>query len=142
MLGLILALHSVLVAEQSATFVGTEPWALGAPAIRNVGLSLAATHDWSVSRIKAAARHASAIRDGRRDSAIGIRRCADSSRVLTAYGPVVAAEAPEILDAVRETVHRETQTGYTGDGGAVPAVSLPTGCTVPSEHVWLATQLH
>ena len=142
MLGLILALHSILVAEQSALNVGTEPWALEAPALRNVGLSLAATHDWSLSRIKSATRNASEIRDGRRDSAVGIRRCADAHRVLTAYGPVIAAEAPEILEAAKETVHRETQSGYTGDGGAVPALSLPTGCIVPTEHVWLATQLH
>ncbi len=141
MLGLIVALHAVLTAEQSARNIDTEPWSIETPAIRNIGLSLAATHDWALSRIKASARGARELRDTRRDLATGVRHCADSNRMLTAYGPVIAAEAPGILEAVRQAVHRETRTGYTGDGAAVPTASLPAGCAVPREHVWLGAQL-
>ena len=142
MLGLLLALQAIFNADEVARHTASEPWVLGASSVSNTGLAVANTHRAALRRIKSGAPGLGAIRGTRQEGAVGIRICADANRMLTAYGPVNADEAPEILHAIRKAVHRAARVGFVGKDDGGPTADLPFGCSVPASHVWIGTVLH
>ncbi len=142
MLGILLAMHALLVAEESVRQPATEPWNLGTNASRNTGLAFLATHELALSRIVAGAHPQDALRNTRRAAAVGILVCADTTRMLTILGPVSAADAPEILDVIFSGRTPAVQAaGYTGDSTLPPDENVPTGCVVPTSHVWVGARV-
>ena len=142
MLGLLLALQAIFNANELARHTASEPWVLEASSVFNTGLAVANTHRAALRRIKSGATGLGAIQGTRQERAVGIRICADANRMLTAYGPVNADEAPEILDAIRKAVHPAARIGFIGKVDDEPTADLPSGCSVPANHVWIGTALH
>lgn len=143
MLGILLAMHALLVAEESVRQPATEPWNLETNASRNTSLAFLATHELALSRVVAGARAQDALRNTRRAAAVGIQICADTTRMLTILGPVGAADAPEILDVILSAGTPAVQAaGYAGDSALPPDENVPTGCFVPSAHVWVGAKVN
>ena len=141
MLGLLVALHAVFLAAETSRQVGTEPWTYEGTTAQSIGRALADTHRTAIFRIRTRASDTGALHGTRREFATGVSICADSNRLLTVFGPVSPAEAPEFLVSLRQAVHRNARVGYRYGYDESPIPRLPAGCQVPADHIWIATSL-
>ena len=142
MLGMLLAVHALLAAEESVRQTATEPWRLETTAAHNTGLAFLATHQVALSRISTGVPTRDALRNTRIAGATGIQICADNDRMLTLLGPVSATDAPEILASILSAQTPSVlAAGYTDDSALPAEENLPTGCAVPAAHIWIGAEL-